>query len=518
MPGAPERPTVPRRTVLGVAGAALLAACSPGARGSTPTPSPSDRPPDWARLRSQLTGRLVLPTDPGYATARQLWDPRFDSLAPQTIAYCASPSDVQRCLDAARGAGITPRPRSGGHSYGGWSSGSGLIVDTTAMSAVRVDAAAGTATIGAGARLIDVYAALAAQGRTLPAGSCPTVGIAGLALGGGVGVLSRSYGLTADRLESLEVVTADGVLHRPDAGTDADLFWASRGGGGGNFGVTTSFTVRTVPAPAVTTFSLRWPWAAAADVLAGWQRWAPGAPDEIWSTLLLLAHPTGAPTTPLVRVSGVCVGSASHTAALVDGLVRAAGSAPSSRSASTPDGVLAATLLEAGCAGKSVAACRLPSQGPGGTLRRMPLLAASDYLNQPLSPQGIGVVVDHVNQRQADASVGEGGAQFDAYGGAINRVPPADTAFVHRRALASVQRTSSFRPGDPPAVIEAGHRWLRAFTAALRPYVSGESYQNYADPDLVGWAQAYYGGNLPRLRSVRRAVDPDRLFDFPQAL
>jgi FAD/FMN-containing dehydrogenase len=151
-------------------------------------------------------------------------------------------------------------------------------------------------------------------------------------------------------------------------------------------------------------------------------------------------------------------------------------------------------------------------------LQRKPLIGASDYLTQPLAPAGIEVVIDFVDQRQADSAVGEGGAQFDPYGGAINRVPSADTAFVHRQALASVQRTSSFDPGDTPATIERGRRWLNEFTVALRPYVSGESYQNYVDPDLVQWAQAYYGDNLARLRAIRAAADPDRLFSFPQAL
>jgi FAD/FMN-containing dehydrogenase len=526
-PGGAEPGTgISRRGFLGLIGAAALtAACSPTGSAHPPAdasaPSSSSptavSPPDWAGLRARLQGRLVLPSDPSYDVSRQLWNSRYDSLSPQAIAYCASPSDVQRCLDVARAAGVTPRPRSGGHSYGGWSSGNGLIVDTTAMASVSVDSD-GTATIGAGARLIDVYAALATHGRALPAGSCPTVGIAGLTLGGGVGVLSRSYGLTADRLRQVELVTADGTLHRADADTDRDLFWASRGGGGGNFGVATSFTLTTVPAPALTTFSLRWPWAAAADVLAGWQQWAPPAPDEIWSTLLLLAHPASAPQTPVVRVSGVCTRSAADTASLVDGLVRAVGSPPSSRSSSTPDGILAAMLLEAGCSGLSTAACRLPSQGPGGVLERKPLIGASDYLTQPLSAAGISVILDFVGRRQADASVGEGGAQFDAYGGAVNRVPPADTAFAHRRALACVQRTSSFSPGDPAATIDRGRHWLGDFTAALRPYVSGESYQNYVDPDLADWAQAYYGDNLPRLRAIRAAADPDRLFSFPQAL
>jgi FAD/FMN-containing dehydrogenase len=521
-------PGFSRRGFLGLMGAAAVtAACSPvraddvaSRTPGAPAPAASSSaapPPDWAGLRARLDGRLVLPADRDYDVARQLWDSRYDGLTPQAIAYCASVSDVQRCLGVARDAEITPRPRSGGHSYGGWSSGDGLIMDVTAMASVAVDPT-GSAVIGAGARLIDVYAALAAHGRALPAGSCPTVGIAGLTLGGGVGVLGRSYGLTADRLQRVELVTADGTVHRADAATDGDLFWASRGGGGGNFGVATSLTVSTVPAPPLTTFSLSWPWAAAADVLAGWQQWAPPAPDEIWSTLLLLAHPAKAPQAPVVRVGGVCVGSRQHAAALVDGLVRAVGSAPSARTSSTPNGILAAMLLEAGCSTLGVEACRLPTQGPRGVLERKPLIGASDYLTQPLSATGIGVIVDFVNQRQADPAVSEGGAQFDAYGGAINRVPPEDTAFVHRHALASVQRTSSFSPGDAPATIERGRRWLDEFTAALRPYVSGESYQNYVDPDLADWAQAYYGANLPRLRAIRATADPDRLFDFPQAL
>jgi FAD/FMN-containing dehydrogenase len=521
-----QDPGISRRSFLGLfGGAALTAACSTTSParpdiGASASPAGSPSPaaqPDWAALRARMEGRLVLPADPDYEVSRQLWDSRYDSLTPRAIAYCSSVSDVQRCLELARYAGITPRPRSGGHSYGGWSSGNGLIVDTAAMASVSVDPT-GTAVIGAGARLIDVYAALAAHGRALPAGSCPTVGIAGLTLGGGVGVLGRSYGLTADRLQQVELVTADGTVHRADAETDRDLFWASRGGGGGNFGVATSFTVSTVAAPPLTTFALSWPWAAAADVLAGWQQWAPPAPDEIWSTLLLLAHPARAPQEPVVRVSGVCIGGLQHAASLVDGLVRAVGSRPSARSSSAPDGILAAMLLEAGCSTLDVDACRLPTHGPRGVLQRKPLIGASDYLTQPLAPAGIEVVVDFVNQRQADPAVGEGGAQFDAYGGAINRVPSADTAFVHRQALASIQRTSSFQPGDTAATIERGRHWLNEFTAALRPYVSGESYQNYVDPDLANWAQAYYGDNLPRLRAIRAAADPDRLFSFPQAL
>jgi FAD/FMN-containing dehydrogenase len=471
-------------------------------------------------LRNKLSGTLVLPSDPGYAVSRQLYDFRYDAIRPQAIAYCESPSDVQNCLEVARTSGITPRPRAGGHSYGGWSTGDGLVIDVTRMAGVN--AASGAVTIGAGARLVDVYAGLAAAGVALPGGSCPTVGISGLTLGGGQGVVGRSYGLTCDRLTSVDVITADGTLRhctKASSGLDGDLFWASQGGGGGNFGIATSFTFTTVAAPTLVSFGLSWPWSAAADVIAGWLSWAPGAPDEMWSTLLLIAHPggTGAPG-PNIRISGVYNGSLQAANGLVSGLISAVGSQPSSNSAFTQPDYLSAMLYEGGCSGLTVEQCHLPTQTAGGQLTRKPGIGASDYVTTPLSPAGIGVIVDFVNQRQANAQLGEGGAQFDAYGGAINRVASNATAFPHRNALAGIQRSSSFSMTDSAAVIQVGRSWLDDFTRALRPYVSGGSYVNYQDPDLVNFAEAYYGPNLTRLQGVKQQADPHRLFTFPQAI
>jgi FAD/FMN-containing dehydrogenase len=507
-----------------------LAACSSSSPSSPPTrapsstpPSSSAAPPNWAALGNKLSGTLVLPDDPAYAVSRQLYDFRYDSIRPQAIAYCESISDVQNCLEVARSAGITPRPRAGGHSYGGWSTGDGLVIDVTRMAAVNASNA--TATIGSGARLVDVYAGLAAAGVTLPAGSCPTVGISGLTLGGGQGVVGRSFGLTCDRLTSVDVITADGTLRhctRGSGGLDGDLFWASQGGGGGNFGIAASFTFTTVAAPSLVSFGLSWPWSAAADVISGWLAWAPGAPDEIWSTLLLIAHPggTGAPG-PNIRINGVYNGSLSAATSLVNGLIRAVGSQPSSNSSFTQPDYLSAMLYEGGCSGLTVEQCHLPTQTAGGRLTRKPGIGASDYVTSPLSAGGsggIGVIIDFVNQRQGDPRVGEGGAQFDSYGGAINRVAPNATAFPHRNALAGIQRSSSFSMTDSPAVIQLGRTWLDEFTRALRPYVSGGSYVNYQDPDLANFAEAYYGSNLTRLQGIKRQADPDKLFTFPQVI
>ncbi|MGH3154451.1 MAG: FAD-binding oxidoreductase, partial [Streptosporangiaceae bacterium] len=167
----------------------------------------------WAALARDLSGPLVRPGEAGYTTARELFDPRFDSLRPSGVAYCRNPHDVSTCLAFVRRYRVPVAARCGGHSYAGWSSTSGLIVDVTRMAGVSVSGS--TATVGAGTRLIDVYNGLDAHGRAVPGGSCPTVGISGLTLGGGIGVVGRAYGLTCDNVKSMQIVTADGRSARP---------------------------------------------------------------------------------------------------------------------------------------------------------------------------------------------------------------------------------------------------------------------------------------------------------------
>lgn len=177
-----------------------------------------------------------------------------------------------------RGAAL--RIRNGGHCYGGWSSGPGLVVNLAKLNTVRVNAGGTTATIGAGALLADVYSQLGAKGVSIGGGSCATVGVTGLTLGGGVGVLARTYGLTCDQLKSVQVVTADGRVRTVSADTDADLFWALRGGGG-SFAAVTELTFAVRPAPPVQTFFLQWGLSSAAAVLAAWQEWMPKAPRAV---------------------------------------------------------------------------------------------------------------------------------------------------------------------------------------------------------------------------------------------
>ncbi len=503
-------------TALAVTGCGTSRRASPATTlPPTSLPTTSSSPPvtevDWSVLRGALAGRLIQPSDSGYLTDLQLYDSRFDSVRPAAIAYCATETDVQRCVTFARDHQVSFAARSGGHSYGGYSTTTGLVIDVTPMAGVAVGP--GTATVGAGARLVDVYTSLNHAGVSIPAGSCPTVGIAGLALGGGVGVVDRAYGLTCDALAALRLVTADGRVVTADQSANADLYWACQGGGGGNFGVATSLTFRTFPTSPLTLCFLHWPWAAAAQVLPAWLGWAPTAPDQLWSNCLLEAAP-GQPTATL-QVGVAWVGPPAGITPLLAQLAAAVGSAPSSRYVETVP-FASAMYSEGGCATLSQAACHLPSQSPGGALTRQPSLAKSGYLRRPLSDAGVQAIVAGVQTRQAQGA--QGAAGFDAYGGAINRIPPAATAFVHRDALASVQYNVPFDPGTPTAQLDASQAWLDSWYAALGPDMDGQAYQNYVDPHLANFPAAYYGANLPRLQQVKRTWDPDNAFRFAQSI
>ena len=468
-------------------------------------------PPDWDALGRDLHGRLVRPGDRGYDSARRLYNTRFDGIRPAAVARCADPADVRECVAFARRHRVPLALRSGGHSYAGWSTGPGLVLDVGAMNSVRVEA--GRVVLGAGARLVDVYAGVARAGVGVPAGSCPTVGITGLTLGGGIGVLTRAWGLTCDNLLAAQVITADGQLLDCDTRHHPDLFWALRGGGGGNFGVVTSLSLRTRPVGPISMVFLSWPWRLAATVLRAWQTWLPHTPDALWSNVHLLTSATG---TPRVTANAFYLGPAAEAARHVDALVAAVGRAPSGRTTQTRS-YAAAMMQLAGCANLTVAQCHLPDQNPRGRLARETYAARSHVFGRPLPSSGIDTLVAGVDRLAGIRDAGAGGVQVDALGGAVTRLAPDATAFPHRRALAVAQYIVGWSTNARPAVAAGSLAWLRAYHASMRGHATG-AYVNYIDPELTDWELAYHGANYQRLRRVKTRYDPDRVFDFPQAV
>jgi FAD/FMN-containing dehydrogenase len=441
-------------------------------------------------------------TSAAYAGARVSFNERFDGVRPLAVLRAAGAADVRQAILWARRHGIRIRARSGGHSYAGYSTvEDGLVIDLSALDGIVVNRQARRATIGAGALLIDIYARLANGGATIPAGSCPTVGVGGLALGGGVGFASRKLGTTADNVLAVQIVTADGRVLKCDRNTHADLYWACRGGGGGNFGVVTSFRFRIHPVTSASYFVLTWPWTSMTDVVAAWQRFAPHAPDGLFSICRLA---TGA-TQPTVQAFGQFFGSEAKLRQLLAPLRDVPGGSLATGTSSYLD------LMErwAGCLTLEFEECHL---APGGSLARTRFAAKSDYVAKRLPAAGIATLRTRIEQRQGH---GGGAAILDSYGGAINRVPLGATAFVHRHELFSIQYYAGIAnaAGDAAALA-----WLRGFRSAMRPFASGFAYQNYIDADLVDWEHAYYGSNYPRLRLVKSKYDPDNVFRFRQSI
>ncbi len=527
-----------RRTFIGggaaVLTAAVTAACTGGGAnapnattgptsgttasrpGGTPTAAPTPThahtaAADWKALAGDLDGPLVRPGDRSWDTARRLYNTRFDGLRPAAIAYPSHTDDIRTLLSYARAHGVRISVRNGGHSYAGWSSGDGrLVVDVSELAGVRTSG--NEAVIGAGAKLIDVYRALAAKGVTVPAGSCPTVGVSGLTLGGGHGVVSRAYGLTCDSLTRATILTADGKQLAVGEDDHEDLFWALRGAGNGNFGIVTELRFRTHPAPQGVTAELRWPWSGAAAVVAAWQEWGPDQPDEIWSSLHLAS---AAGDTPSVSVSAFSLGTYGELQDAVDRLADRAGASAggvSLRRRSYEESM----EVYAGCSSFATdAQCHLPGGTPGrtdaGALGRETYAARSDFFDRSIPAAGVQALLGQV----AGVRGGTGSIVLTALGGAVNRVSPTATSFVHRRSRMLAQYLVSWRAGTDGTT--AGS-WLAAAHRSMSRYASGAAYQNYTDPALEDWRRAYYGEAASRLAAVKKKYDPERFFTFPQAL
>lgn len=515
-PGAVTR----RAAVLGMGGVLLLSGCTaPSVRRGgtssprvTPTPSGSPSGPGtWDALRRSLRGRLIRPADAGYAVAAQLENARFDGAKPLGIVLVEGAADVAACLAFARRNAVPVAIRSGGHSYAGWSAGGAagtdvppsLVISTAALDSIRIDG--DRVTVGPGARLVDVYAELAKRGRAIGGGTCATVAIGGLTLGGGMGVLGRSFGLTCDQLEGLTIVTAEGRERQVSAEREPDLYWAARGGGTGTLGVVTSLTFRTRAAPSVTRFVVPVPFGAAGPAIDAWQRFAPHADDRLWTSLHLTVKSGKAPSAEL---AGAWIGEHNALPAVLRPLRQHADGAFGDLDSVRED-YGTAMLTEAGCAGIPVSACHT---GSGGALKRAGESATSSVAYDPVPERGIAALVDRIEAGRGVRDMTEGAILLDALGGAIGRVAGDATAFPHRSALYTVQYTATYAPGVDSTPFD---RYVSASRSAITPSMGNHAYANYVDPSIPDPGRAYFGANIDRLRTVLASVDPDRMFRQP---
>jgi FAD/FMN-containing dehydrogenase len=442
----------------------------------------------------QLKGELITPSSRGYDEARKIWNAMIDR-RPGLIARCANSDDVVHAVRFAGQHGLLVSVRGGGHNIAGNAvCDGGLVIDLSAMKSVRVDPERKTVRVEPGVTLGEMDRETQAFGLATPSGINSTTGIAGLTLGGGFGWISRKYGMTIDNLIEAEVVTARGEKLRVSESSNPDLFWGIRGGGG-NFGVVTSFEFRLHPVgPEVLAGLVVHPIADAPSLLRQYRDIAAKAPDEFTAWVVLRK----APPLPFLpeKVHGTDI--------LVFAMCYAG---------SIADGERAAKPLRS--LGKPIADVVGPSPFAGFQSAFDPLLTPGlrNYWKShnftTLSDGAIDTILKHVGSLPTPLSE----AFIGQMGGAQSRVGPDATAYEHRQiAFILNVHTRWENASDDRRCIT----WARGFFDAMRPHATGGVYVNFMPDDEGDRVQAAYGRNYARLASLKKKYDPDNLFRLNQ--
>lgn len=444
-------------------------------------------------LRASFRGSLIRPEDPDYDTARRVHNGRMDR-HPALIARAGGVDDVVATVNLARETGLQLAVRGGGHHGAGYGTNDGgIVLDLGGLNDVQVDAASKTARIGGGALLSDVDAATHEYGLALPAGIISTTGIGGLALGGGVGHLSRRLGLTIDSMLEAEVVLANGTVVTASEGKNADLFWALRGGGG-NFGVVTSFLFRLHPVSTVVAGPTLYELEDAPRVMAWYRDFIGQAPEELNGFFAFLTVPPGPPFPEqlhLKKMAGIvwCYSGPLDRADEVFAPIKAFG--PPALYGVQP---MPFPALQGAFDALYPAGVRM--RWKGAFVKSIPDEAIDAYVRMaPTLPS----VPSTVHLYPID--------------GAVHRVGASDTAFGHRDARWAMTIVGV---GSEPEDDEPIQTWATAWWDAVRPYVSSGAYVNFVEDEGHDRVRAAYRDNYDRLVEVKRRYDPDNLFSLNQ--
>ncbi|MFF8021145.1 FAD-dependent oxidoreductase [Streptomyces sp. NPDC007896] len=500
---------ITRRALIGAGTAAVGLAVLP----NSPVSAGSSAP--WSTLAGKLQGQLVLPTDSGYGVAKQLELGQFDSVNPQAVAYCVSSSDVSVALRFAQDNALPSAVRSGGHSFGGYSTTPGLIIDVSRLNAITVGS--GTVDIGPGAKNVEILNALAPHALVVSEGGCPTVSAGGFLQGGGFGFLTRPTGMACDAITSAEVVLADGCVVTASPTSHPDLFWAIRGGGGGNFGVVTRFTVTPHEGDQMAISNLIFPYDRAADVLHGVGQWLVDAPRTIGGGAYLVQADAAPGTVPALNVFLASRGTPAELASEAARLLSLTGAVTARQDAvMTYQQVM---MMIFGCSTLTQDQCQRAGKSPSGVLTRPAFGLERTRLGS--APYAQSDWANVVTAFDADRKAGQARyLDFHFFGGAANDPARTDTAYVHRDSLFSVNyRVLINDPAQVTAETKAvATSWVDHGFDTIDPLSNGETYQNWMDAKLPNWRQSYYAENYARLKVVKAKYDPYHYFKFAQGI
>src|SRR5215467_10153554 len=435
---------------------------------------------DLQSFKSGFRGQVFVAADDGYDDARKIWNASVDK-RPKLIARCAGVADVVDAVNFGRTNNLLTAIRGGGHNVGGRAlCDDGLVIDLSRMRSVHVDAANRTVRVQGGATLGDLDRETHVFGLAVPCGIVSRTGIAGLTLGGGVGYLLRKYGMSIDNLLSCQIVTAGGTVLTANASDNEDLFWALRGGGG-NFGVVTSFEFRAHPVHTVLGGLLLYPRDAAFDVIRHFRDYIEAAPDDLTAYAALLHAPDGA---PLVGVIACYCGDIADGERVLQPL----------RAFGKP--VLDAIQPMPFVAMQSL----LGPSFPDGNQNYW-----KSTLQRQLTDDAIVAIVEHANRMESPLSA----VVLEYYGGAAGRVPNDSTAFPHRDLPWDILFVAQWpNPADTPR-----HRdWARSGEDILRPFSANAHLLSALDVEGDDVIRTAFGGNLRRLAAVKEKYDPLNFF------
>jgi FAD/FMN-containing dehydrogenase len=437
---------------------------------------------DIASLRSNVRGELVVAGDARYDEARRVWNGNVDR-RPALIVRCMGAADVQQAVNFARSLGLLVSIRGGGHSAPGYGTNEGgLVIDLSPMKGIRVDPDARTVSAQGGVLWRDLDHETQAYGLATTGGTVSNTGITGLTLGGGLGWLMGKHGLTVDNLLSADVVTADGEFRKASAKDNPDLFWALRGGGG-NFGVVTSFEYRLHPVTQVLGGMVIYPLDQARDVLRFYRDFCGTLPDEAEAYAAVLTAPQGMPVAALIL---------GYNGPIAEG---------------------EKVLAPARRFGKPVA----DVVGP------MPYGARQRLLDEPNATHGLqrywrSAFTEQISDGLIDVMV-EGASRFSSplsallffhMHGAATRVSPTATAFAPRRTQWDFDAIGQWTDAEQSATHTG---WVRGLWSKLEPHLKGSAYVNHlAADDRPEKVRASYGENYARLRALKATYDPKNLF------
>jgi FAD/FMN-containing dehydrogenase len=444
-------------------------------------------------FRGKVRGKVIAPGDEGYDQARRVYNGMIDR-RPAAIARCVDAADVLASVGFARTNAIPLAIRGGGHSGPGLGTcDGGLVIDLSAMKGIRVDPEARTVRVEGGCTWGDVDHATHPYGLATPSGFISSTGVGGLTLGGGIGYLTRAYGLTLDNLLEVDVVLADGRVVTASADRNPDLFWAVRGGGG-NFGVVTSFLFRLHPVGTVYGGPMLWPLESASDLLPFWRDFIRGAPEDINGWFAFVTVPPAPPFPEKLHLQKMCAVVWCYTGPLDRAAERFA-----------PIRAFGPPVVDfAGPIPYPVLQSLFDGLYPPG----LQWYWKADFFRD-LSDRAIALHGTYGAQLPTMHST----MHLYPINGAAHRLAPGDTAFSFRDADFSEVIVGV----DPdPANNERTIAWAREYWQALHPHSAGGAYVNMIMDEGQDQVRAAYRDNYARLARVKATYDPDNLFHVNQ--